>query len=295
MRSELARLLAKQGGVARREDASTPWLLTNAARGGKVVQLFPGVYVEKQRRHEDHVRRVAALRYVNGRGALSHTTALAVWRVGWHEPNRAVIHSTVPPAVRLNSQKGLVLHRHRGFRETHRRGGLAVVPLDQALVQSWPLLPTDKRAGVVIDLITGRHLTAAAVSRRLAETPKLAGAAELRRVLQLLADGCRSPLELWGALHVFTGPGMPPFRRQYPVAGYYLDLYAEREMVAFELDGASYHASAVQRERDLRRDATLAALGIQVVRFTYLRLMSEPDEVRRQVLAILAAARRRGR
>lgn len=168
-----------------------------------------------------------------------------------------------------------------------------MVPLDEALVQSWPLLPAAKRAGVAIDLITGRHLTAAAVTRRLAETPKLAGAAELRRVLKLLAAGCRSPLELWGALHVFTGPGMPPLLRQYPVAGYYLDLYAERERVAFELDGAAYHASAVQRERDLRRDATLAALGIQVVRFTYVRLMSEPDEVRRQALAILAAARGR--
>ncbi|HZM80440.1 MAG TPA: DUF559 domain-containing protein [Candidatus Limnocylindrales bacterium] len=293
MRSELARLLARQYGVARHEDVSKPWILPNAARAGKMVQLFPGVYVEKQRRHEEHVRRVAALRYVNGRGALSHTTALAVWRIGWDEPPRAPIHATVPPPVRLPGAKGLVLHRHRGFGETLRRGGLTVVPLDEALVHSWPLLPDSQRAGVVISLITGHDLTAAAVTRRLAETPKLAGAAELRRVLRLLAAGCHSPLELWGALNVFTGPGMPPLLRQYPVAGYRLDLYAERERVAFELDGAKFHSGKVERERDLRRDATLAALGIQVVRFTYDRLMSEPDEVRRQVLAILAARRSR--
>jgi hypothetical protein len=39
------------------------------------------------------------------------------------------------------------------------------------------------------------------------------------------------------------------------------------------------------------RDAALAAVGILVVRFTYQRLTREPDAVRREVLAILAARR----
>jgi very-short-patch-repair endonuclease len=39
----------------------------------------------------------------------------------------------------------------------------------------------------------------------------------------------------------------------------------------------------------VRRDATLAALGIVVVRYSYQRLMTEPEQVRREVLAILAA------
>jgi very-short-patch-repair endonuclease len=42
-----------------------------------------------------------------------------------------------------------------------------------------------------------------------------------------------------------------------------------------------------QRERDLRRDAGLATLGVQVVRFTHDRLTLEPQVVRREVLAIL--------
>lgn len=86
---------------------------------------------------------------------------------------------------------------------------------------------------------------------------------------------------------------MPRFVRQHPVAGYFLDLYAEHEKVAFELDGAAYHAGAGHRERDVRRDACLAALGIQVVRYTYQRLVNEPDKVRREVLAILAARLKR--
>jgi len=294
VRNELTRLLAVRG-AARRRDLARPWLLDHAAKAGKVVQLFPGVYVEAAMRRDQLVRRRAALSYVDGRGALSHTTALAVWRIGWDEPQHAPIHVTVGPRVQLHGGKGLMLHRHRSFGERHRRGGLIVVPLDEAIVRSWPLLPTTHRTGVVISAVTHRHTTLDQLLQRLAEVPKLTGAGELKRLLSLVAAGCQSPLELWGALHIFTGPGMPEFKRQHPVGNYLLDVYAERERVAFELDGDAFHAGPVQRERDLRRDAALAALGIQVVRFTYTRLMFEPEAVRREVLAILAAAgRRRG-
>ena len=63
------------------------------------------------------------------------------------------------------------------------------------------------------------------------------------------------------------------------------------ERVNFELDGASVHGSPRQRETDLRRDAALAAQGILVVRFTHNRLVREPEAVRSEVLAILAAQR----
>jgi very-short-patch-repair endonuclease len=63
------------------------------------------------------------------------------------------------------------------------------------------------------------------------------------------------------------------------------------ERVDFELDGTIAHAAPSDRERDLRRDAELAALGILVVRFTYQRLTREPATVRREVLAILASRR----
>ena len=110
-----------------------------------------------------------------------------------------------------------------------------------------------------------------------------------------MAAGCRSALEIWGHDHVFTGPGLPALRRQHPVRlgdrTVYLDVYAEPERVAFELDGAAYHGDPEQREADLCRDAALAARGIQVVRFSHRRLVREPDAVRREVLAVLATRR----
>lgn len=124
-------------------------------------------------------------------------------------------------------------------------------------------------------------------------SPNLPHRQMLLRLTSLLALGCRSELEVWGYDEVFRGQGMPAFRRQYPMhlggRTVYLDMYAEQEKLDIELDGAAHHTSPVDRERDLRRDAELAALGIQVVRFTHRRLMSEPDAVRREVLATLAA------
>ncbi|BCJ56794.1 hypothetical protein Jiend_02160 [Micromonospora endophytica] len=126
----------------------------------------------------------------------------------------------------------------------------------------------------------------------LQSVPKLIDRAALKKLLTRLADGCRSPLEIWGHEHVFTGPGMPEFRRQARIRigqrTMYLDLLAERERVNIELDGATTHGNLRDREIDLRRDALLATVGILVVRFAHRRLTHEPDEVRRETLAILA-------
>ncbi|MGC5307999.1 DUF559 domain-containing protein [Micromonospora zamorensis] len=68
-------------------------------------------------------------------------------------------------------------------------------------------------------------------------------------------------------------------------------MFAERERINIELDGATTHGDPRQREIDLRRDALLAGIGILVVRFTHRRLVHEADAVRQEILAILATRR----
>jgi very-short-patch-repair endonuclease len=63
-------------------------------------------------------------------------------------------------------------------------------------------------------------------------------------------------------------------------------------MLAVEMDGAAYHGEPGQRERDIRRDAGVAARGIQTIRFSHLRLFNDPDGVRAETLDILEARRR---
>ena len=175
------------------------------------------------------------------------------------------------------------------------RRGLTVTRLEQALVDSWPTVPPADRRALVIRAVNDWLTTPERLSAALDRAPKLIDRAAFRHLLTKLADGCRSPLEIWGHEHVFTGPGMPAFRRQVPVRVWrrtvYLDMFAEGERVNIELDGATTHGSPGQREIDLRRDALLAAVGILVVRFAHRRLVHDVDEVRRETFAILATRR----
>ncbi|MFC4106017.1 endonuclease domain-containing protein [Micromonospora zhanjiangensis] len=167
--------------------------------------------------------------------------------------------------------------------------------MESSLVDAWPHIPPADRPAPLIRAINDRLTTPDRVAAALAVTPMLVGRTELRALLDRLAAGCLSHLEIWGHDHVFTAPGMPPFLRQFRVQiggrVLYLDMYAERQRLNIELDGATTHGDPRQREIDLRRDALLATLGILVVRFSHRRLTHEPDEVRRETLAILARRR----
>lgn len=275
-------------------------ILDNAIRSGHVVRVHPCTFADAdllQRmgelgRHD--LRCHAALRYVGDTAAVSHLTALAIWQL--RRPIEGEpIHVLTTPKVRRRAQLGLVVHRQRRFDHILkvRRGGVVTVHAAHAIVQSWPLLAERARIGIVVAATEARLASVAQISKVLGRQTKLAARSELRRLLDLIGVGCRSPLEVWGAAKVFAGQGFAHLKRQAPVRigtqVFYLDLFDEAKKVNFELDGATWHGGEVQRERDIRRDALLATAGILVVRFSYGRLMSEPDTVRREALAILAA------
>ncbi|WP_422733290.1 DUF559 domain-containing protein [Micromonospora sp. WMMD558] len=225
-------------------------------------------------------------------------TALDVWGLYQQAPGD-LLHLTTPSASGLRSRPGIIVHHRQGFRldppHVRIRHDLPVTRLEAALVDSWPLLPLADRHGPVIRAVNERLTTPDRLRAALTPLPRLPGRAPLRTLLTRLADGCRSPLEIWGHEHVFVGPGMPKLHRQFRLRigqrSVYLDLYAEHERVDIELDGAATHGNQRQREIDLRRDALLATAGILTVRFSHRRLVHEPDKVRRVTLAVLASRR----
>ncbi|MGK5444202.1 DUF559 domain-containing protein, partial [Micromonospora sp. URMC 105] len=249
-------------------------------------------------RLEPAARRRAALAYSDGRAALSCLTALDVWGLRG-QPADEPVHLDAPRGSGVRPRPHLAVHHRHGLvlgpPQVVVRAGMPVVRLERALVDAWPLLPAVERLDPVVRAVNDRLTTPERLTAALATVPRLTGRAELRALLAKLQAGCRSPLEIWGHDHVFTGPGMPPFHRQTRIVvgrrTMYLDVWAERERVDFELDGASSHADPRQREVDLRRDALLATVGILVVRFAHGRLVHETDAVRREVLAILASRR----
>ncbi|MGH3449474.1 MAG: DUF559 domain-containing protein, partial [Haloechinothrix sp.] len=296
--AEIRRLLTTREGVlTRREvlDRLPQHVLEHAVRSDQLRRAHPQVYVDPDRVDEPRLRHRAALAYGGRTSALCGVSALAVWGLCQASDQ---VHVMTSRSSRLRARSGIVIHRRQGFqapRDTQVRDGLTVTRLEQSVVDSARHLPAAQRRASFIDSVARRMTTPDRLRAVLEASPNVPGRHDLLRLTSLLERGCRSELELWGFEHIFRGSGLPRFRRQFPVQlgrrTVYLDVYAERERINVELDGAAHHSSRSDRERDLRRDAALGALGIMVVRFSHRRLSTEPDAVRREVRGILAARR----
>ena len=231
--------------------------------------------------------RVAAA--LDGREAVaSHVTALALWELLEHPPGP--VHASVDPTRSAAGSRGVVAApvSRSVRRAAPRRQPLRDVrrALDRRHVGAAGASAPRRRAG------RGHHrrptpaLHAAGPGVRT-RTPSAAGRAEpnSRGCVDLLADGCQSELEIWGCLQVLRGPGMPRLRaaapsRRRPARPSFLDAAYDEVLLAVEMDGAAWHGSRQQRERDIRRDALLATIGWQTLRFSYARMTASPEGCR---------------
>jgi hypothetical protein len=122
--------------------------------------------------------------------------------------------------------------------------------------------------------------TERAVDNALAKSPRLLHA--LHRLLPELAERGRGGITVMRALL-----DERPVGYIAPASG--LEARAVRILevtgtnVVIEVDSARFHTSLLDRERDARRDAELAATGYVVVRVTEQEVWTQPDEVVRRV------------
>lgn len=306
MRRTLVQAVAASGGVISREAAlaiAPRHVVADAVSDGALVRMFPRVYAVPEDVERADVRRTGALLCIPD-AALSHVDALAVWNLP-SEPvasaGAGAIHLTCPGRRSDVDIEGLRVHRRLSFRPDPPsivvRRGLRVVRIEQAIVESWPMLrPLGRRAPAIVAVREGRT-TGARLLATLEQQARTSGAAEMRQLFRLLQLGIRSELEAWGHARVFCDPRLPRSRAQVPVKlvsgrTVYLDRLFDEEMVNVELDGAAYHGAPGQRERDLRRDSALAALGFVTVRLTHPRLHADPSAAIEELLLTLATRRR---
>jgi len=83
-------------------------------------------------------------------------------------------------------------------------------------------------------------------------------AQELRRNMT------KAERHLW---YDFLRPLPVTFNRQKVIGGYIADFYCAKARLVIELDGSQHYEEA-DREYDQRRDAYLAGLGLQVLRYS---------------------------
>ena len=74
---------------------------------------------------------------------------------------------------------------------------------------------------------------------------------------------------------------LPAYARQLPIhfeqAAATVDAFVEEWRLIIEGDGRRWHTRTADFERDRKRDNAAAAAGVQVIRFTYRMLKSDPD------------------
>jgi hypothetical protein len=276
---ELAHLLPN--GVAPRTDLSLISSASSVARwtaAGDLVHIHPGVVMLPELRGDPIARARAAALWA--KGPISHVSALTLWDVVG--PIAGPMHVTVPADRYPRRTTGVVVHRTTSAPSTTVREGIPVTRLSRSLVDAWDWAHRSRKGRsigspplirqAVIETIRSRRVDLAAVRAESAAQRVHAGRAALAHLLDLIAGGCESELEIWGVTTVLPGPPrLPPWSQQHRVRLgdgrlVRLDAAYPEARVAIELDGAAFHGSRQARERDLRRDTALAALGWVVLR-----------------------------
>ncbi len=75
------------------------------------------------------------------------------------------------------------------------------------------------------------------------------------------------------------------FRKQHGAGDNVLDIYCAPARLAIEVDGEA-HSRGDRSVRDAARDGWLEAQGVQVLRYPAIEMLSNLDEVIRQILAV---------
>jgi very-short-patch-repair endonuclease len=299
MAGEVADEAARRGGAVSRSQLAhvPPGRIARDLAAGRAVLALPRTLVVPGQVDLD-ARLRAALAWAGPTAALSHRTALRLWDLP--APVDDVVDVLVDHSSRRTADVAdrVRLHRSRRAPDVVRRGGLPVVSLERAVVETWGTSAVEGRRDAAIAAVRGRRTTTARLRAEVASHPRLRGRRELTDLLGLLDAGCESELEIWGFRQVFDGPAFSRWRWQVPLrtggTSVRLDLYDEEARLAVELDGRRFHDGPAARERDVARDARLAEQGIQTLRLTARRLTDDPAGCRRQVLRV-SAARREGR
>jgi hypothetical protein len=280
-----------------------------AIRSGRWQEPVPGVVVLHSGALTRRERLLTALEWAGVAGRLSHTSALLLhgarveeplarrWVAGVRghyvdPPDAGLVQVTVPHGRHLASVEFVVVHQTRRPLGDLIVDGLRTTTVARAVVDV--ALTAERRSAVdhvvadalqkgLVDVdelvaevrLTGRRATPwlREAVRDAARGLRSVGESDLRRVI--VAAGLPEPE--WNA-EVVTSDGV-----------FFLDAYWRRQRVGAEADGASFHLSAADWTKDLRRQNAVQATGIRLFRFPVRRLRWEQDQCGAELARALQA------
>jgi very-short-patch-repair endonuclease len=236
--------------------------------------IHRGVYAVGHATLSEQGRWMAAVLAWGGNAVLSHTSAAELWgirrrvRRAGGDAGLAPVHVTVPSTAGKRKRRGIVLHRSTTLTARH------CTRLDG--------IPVTNPARTLADL--GGLLSPAQFTAALRE-------AEFLRLPigdQPESDGPRTELED-RMLALCRRHRLPQPEVNVRISRYEVDFLWRDERLIVEVDGWDSHRTRSAFEEDRARDARLAVLGYEVVRFTWRQLTRDQPAVAKTIRTLLGA------
>lgn len=223
-----------------------------------------------------HARDMAAVLACGPTAALSHVSAACLYELLPHPAPHGPVHVTVTDQ-RTNRHEGITVHRSSIDRhEIRERHGVPVTaPIRTLLDLATCSADIDLEAAVAEAFALGLTQRSPLVR---AIRPGARGSRRLRSVLDAGPARTRSAPERT-LLLAMRAAGLPEPLVNAKVGRWEVDFYWPANRLVVEVDGYAAHSSPRAFERDRRKDAEIAELGIVLKRFTANQVRDRPGEV----------------
>ncbi len=214
-----------------------------------------------------------------GPGAvLSHSSAAALWRIGFEE--RSVIELSLPSPSRRR-RPGLWIHRRPSLRERDVTAeyGIPVTTPIQTLIDLTPHLDRLGVERMINEADKYNLLTPPRLRRALDERLGEPGVARLRQILDRRTFRLTKEELERRFLPLARTAGLPVPLTGRIVNEFEVDFYWPDLGLVVETDGLRYHRTPAEQARDRLRDQAHTAAGLTQLRFTHEQVRYEPDYV----------------
>jgi very-short-patch-repair endonuclease len=245
---------------------------------GRLHRVRSGIYAVGRPGLTDRGRWMAAVLACGDGAVLSHSSAAALWRIGFEL--RSVIELSLPSPSRRR-RPGLRIHRRPSLqkRDTTTRQGIPVTTPIQTLIDL--ALRLDRRG-------TERAINEAdkydlahppQLRRALDERVGEPGVATLRRILDRRTFRLTKEELERRFLPLVRKAGLPVPLTGQIVNEFEVDFYWPDLGLVVETDGLRYHRTPAEQARDRLRDQAHTAAGLTQLRFTHEQVRYEPEYV----------------
>ncbi len=261
------------------------------ARDGRLFREFPGVYSVGRPARTMLERASAALLACAPSAALSHWSALALWGLSSHWPDRFDVTLFAgdrrPMGIRVHRAKGLLSGDRR------KRSGLWVTSVARTLLDVAPSLGDRQLRRRVNDARLKAGLTLHALEDVLDRFPRHPGTRWLGPMVELAGRPTRSYQE--EDFPAFCRrQGLPAPEMDKVVAGRERDAVFKRAKLIVELDDYHTHQDHDSFNDDRERDAQALEFGYQTLRLVPERWTAEEAQRLGRIISRRTRERRDG-